>query len=170
MRKFLSDHGMLHQTSCPDTPQQNGVTERKNRTLLAITRALIIESRVPIFFWPKAIATATYLTNRLPSKPLHYQTPFDTLSSFVSIPSYHSLPPRVFGCVVYVHLPQRLALNLNPGLLNVFFLVTGLTKRGIDALILFIIGFTLLWIVISLNSPITTPSLVLRGRMLVVRT
>ena len=42
--------------------------------------------------------------------------------------------------------------NLNLGLLNVFSLVTGLTKRGIAALILFIIGFTLLWIVISLNN------------------
>ena len=105
---------MLHQTSCPDTPQQNGIAEHKNRTLLEITQALLIESRAPASFWPEAIATATYLTNRLPSKPLQYKTPLETLGSFVSLPSSHSLPPRIFGCVVYVHLPKQTRTKLEP--------------------------------------------------------
>ena len=97
---------MLHQTSCPDTPQQNGIVERKNRTLLEITRALLIKSHALAFFWPEAIATTTYLTNRLPLKPLQYKIPLETLGSFVSLPSSHSLPPHIFGCVVYVHLSK----------------------------------------------------------------
>lgn len=107
LKQKLSGHGVIHQTTCLDTPQQNGVVEQKNRALLHITRALIIESCFPTSFWPEAIATATYLTNNLPSKPLQCKTHLDTLRSFVSIPSSHSLPPRVFGFVVYVHLPPK---------------------------------------------------------------
>jgi transposase InsO family protein len=106
MKQFISDHGMLHQTTCSNTPQQNGVAKRKNRILLEITRALMIESHVPVHFWPEAIATATYLTNRLPTKALDFQTPRDTLSYHAPSFSSHSLPPRVFGCVVYVHLSK----------------------------------------------------------------
>ena len=130
MSQFLSVHGMLHQTSCHDTPQKNGVAERKNRTLLTITRAFIIESRVPISFCAEAIATATYLTNCLPFKPLHYKTPLDTLSSFVSIPSYHSLfPPRVFGCVVYVHLPQKACTKFESRAVKCVFLGYGVNHK-----------------------------------------
>ena len=46
MKNFILEHGMLHQTTCPDTPQQNGVAERKSRTLLNISRALMFESHV----------------------------------------------------------------------------------------------------------------------------
>ena len=47
---FLSTNGLIHQTSCSDTPQQNGVIEQKNCTLLALTVALMIESHVPHYF------------------------------------------------------------------------------------------------------------------------
>ena len=93
MKQFISYHGMLHQTSCPDTPQQNGVAKLKNRTLLEITRAFLLESNTHASYWPEAIAMATYLTNRLPPKPLHYKTPFHTLGTFITLHSYHSLPP-----------------------------------------------------------------------------
>ena len=98
---------MLHQNTCPDTPQQNKVIERKNCILLEITLALIIESHVPVHFWPSTIATATYFTNRIPTKVLNYKTFIYTLSSHVTFPSSYSLPPHVFGYVVYVHLPKR---------------------------------------------------------------
>ena len=105
---------MLHQTTCPNTPQQNGVAERKHRILLEITRALMIESHVPVHFWLGAIATATYLINCLPTKALDFQTPRDTLSSHVPSFSSHSLPPRVFGCVVYVHLSKQARNKFEP--------------------------------------------------------
>lgn len=121
MKQFLSDHGIIHQTSCPDTPQQNGIAERKNRTLLKITRALLIESKAPASFWPEALATATYLTNRLLSKPLHYKTPLDTLK-FLS-PYLHLIPYLPVSLVAllmftFLNTPR---LNLNLGQLSVSF-------------------------------------------------
>lgn len=130
MKRFIIDHGLLHQTTCPYTPQQNGVAERKNRTLLEITRALMIESHVPVHFWPEAIATATYLTNRLPTKPLNYDTPLDILETHVPIPSSHSLPPRVFGCIVYVHLQKGVRTKLEPRAVKCVFLGYGVNQKG----------------------------------------
>ena len=130
MKHFITNHGLIHQTTCPDTPQQNGVVERKNQNLLEITRSLMFESRVPASYWPKALATATYLTNHLPTKALHFQTPLDTLKTHVPIPSSHSLPPRVFGYVVYVHLPKRFHTKLEPRAIKCVFLGYGNTKRG----------------------------------------
>src|SRR5688572_17116711 len=121
---------MIHQTSCPNTPQQNGVAEQKNRTLLEIARALLIESHKPAHFWPEAISTATYLTNRLPSKPLAYKTPLATLGSFVSLPSHHSLPSRIFGCVVFVHLPKQSRNKLEPRALKCVFVGYGIHQKG----------------------------------------
>ena len=129
IKEFLLDHGMLHQTSCLDTLQQNGITERKNRTLLEITRALLIESHALASFWPEAIATTTYLTNCLPLNPLQYKTPLETLGSFVPPPSSHSLPPRIFGCVVYVYLPKQNKTKLEPRVIKcVFFWLWGESK------------------------------------------
>ena len=67
MKSFFQTKGIIHQTTCPHTPEQNGVAERKNRILLEITRALLIESQTPKFFWPEALVTAAYLINRLPT-------------------------------------------------------------------------------------------------------
>ena len=121
---------MLQQTSYPDTPQQKGIAKRKNRTLLEITHALLIESHALTSFWPEASATATYLTNYLPSKPLKYKTPFETLGSFVSLPSSHSLPPRIFGCVVYVHLSKQNRTKLEPRVIKCVSLGYEVNQKG----------------------------------------
>ena len=130
MKQFINAHGLIHQTTCPNTPQQNGVAERKNRTLLEITRPLMFESRVPASYWPEAHATATYLTNRLPTKALHFQTPLDTLKTHHEVSSLHSLPPRVFGCVVYAHLSTRTRNKLKPRAVKCVFLGYGTTQKG----------------------------------------
>lgn len=90
----------------------------------------MIESHVPVHFWPEAIATATYLTKRLPTKPLNYNTPLNTLGSHVSIPSSHSLPPRVFGCIVYVHLQKGVRTKLEPRAVKCVFLGYGVNQKG----------------------------------------
>ena len=74
IKQYFPEHGLIHQTSCSNTPQQNGVAKRKNHTLLEISRALMFEARMLARFWPEAIAIATYLTNRLPTKSLQFQT------------------------------------------------------------------------------------------------
>ena len=58
--KFLFISSLIHQTTCLNTPQQSGVTERKNRTLLEITQALMFKAHIPTHFRPEAIVTPTY--------------------------------------------------------------------------------------------------------------
>ncbi|RVW72247.1 Retrovirus-related Pol polyprotein from transposon TNT 1-94 [Vitis vinifera] len=98
---FMSHHGILHQSSCAHTPQQNGVAERKNRHLVETARTLLLHSHVPFRFWGDAILTACYLINRMPSSVLHDQIPHSLL--FPDQPPYF-LPPRVFGCTCFVHI------------------------------------------------------------------
>jgi len=78
-KSYLSAEGILHQTSCPDTPPQNGVAERKNRHLLEVARSLMYTMNVPKFLWSEAVMTATHLINRMPSKVLGMRTPCEVL-------------------------------------------------------------------------------------------
>ena len=67
-QEFLQENGILSQRSCPSTPQQNGVAERKNRHLLDVVRTIMLNSFVPSHFWCKALSTVVHLINRLPSR------------------------------------------------------------------------------------------------------
>ncbi|KAL5777431.1 hypothetical protein ACOSP7_010357 [Xanthoceras sorbifolium] len=100
-QNYLQQKGIMSQRSCPYTPQQNGVVERKNRHLLDMVRTLLIESSVPSKFWVEALSIAVYLINRLPTQTLQYDSPY--LHLFGSHPEYQSL--HTFGCVCFVHLP-----------------------------------------------------------------
>ncbi|RVX05810.1 Retrovirus-related Pol polyprotein from transposon TNT 1-94 [Vitis vinifera] len=98
---FMSHHGILHQSSCAHTPQQNGVAERKNRHLVKTARTILLHGNVPFRFWGDVVLTACYLINRMPSSVLHDQIPHSLL--FPDQPLYF-LPPRVFGCTCFVHI------------------------------------------------------------------
>ena len=62
---FLCNQGIRRQFTCRYTPQQNGVAERKNRTLVNIARALMTEKNKPLYYWAEAINTTNYILNRL---------------------------------------------------------------------------------------------------------
>jgi len=64
----LKSHGILYQTSCAYTPQQNRVAERKNRHLFETTHTLLIHGEVPQKFWDDVILSACYLVNHMTSK------------------------------------------------------------------------------------------------------
>ncbi|GMI79954.1 hypothetical protein HRI_001664700 [Hibiscus trionum] len=102
--EFFIDKGIVHISSCVDTPQQNGIAERKNRHLLEVTRALMLSNNVPHYLWGEALLTSTYLINRMPSKVLNFQTPRDVFLSFFPSfkPMNSNLPLRIFGCTVFV--------------------------------------------------------------------
>lgn len=102
---FFSDNGIIHQTSCPHTPQQNGVIERKHRTLLEASRALMFQSNIPIRFWGDCLLTAAYIINILPFKIRNNKSPFELLYGFP--PNYSHL--KTFGYLFYatVPIPQR---------------------------------------------------------------
>ena len=85
----------------------------------------MFEAHVPAQFLLEAIATATYLTNRLPKKALHFLTPLETLQTHTTIPSSHFLPPQVFCCIVYVHLPKQARKKLEPRAVKCVFIGMG---------------------------------------------
>ena len=82
-------------------PQQNGVTERKNRHLIETARTLLLHSHVLFRFLGDDVLTTCYLINRMPSYVLHDQIPHSLL--FPDQPLYF-LPPHVFGCTCFVHI------------------------------------------------------------------
>ncbi|GKA22579.1 putative ribonuclease H-like domain-containing protein [Tanacetum coccineum] len=80
------------------TPQQNGVAERKNRTLIEAARTMLADSMLPTMFWTEAVSTACYVLNRvLVTKP-HNKTPYELVSG--KVPNISHLKP--FGCLVTI--------------------------------------------------------------------
>ena len=75
LQKYLEGHGIIHQTICSNTPQQNGVAERKNWHLLEVARASLIAAKIPISYWGEAVTSAVYLINRVPFNSIDFQTP-----------------------------------------------------------------------------------------------
>ena len=74
--KFLEKHGIRAQYTMPGTPQQNGIAERRNRTLMEMVRSMMSYSSVPISLWGEALKTAMYILNRVPGKAVP-KTPFE---------------------------------------------------------------------------------------------
>jgi transposase InsO family protein len=77
--EFFKQRGILHQTTCVYTSEQNGVSKRKNRHLLEVTRVLLFQNNVPKIVWSDAVLTATCLINRLPSAKLNFKSPLEIL-------------------------------------------------------------------------------------------
>ena len=96
--KFLEEKGITRETSAPRTPQQNGVAERMNQTLIGGARALIHHSGMSKGFWSEAMNVAVHVINRAPRKSLGWRTPYELL--FGRTPEVSYL--RVFGCRAWV--------------------------------------------------------------------
>jgi hypothetical protein len=123
---FLHHKGIVSQRSCPYTPQQNGVAERKNRHLLDVVRTLLLESSVPSKFWVEALSTAVYLINRLPSQVLNLDSPYYRL--YHQHPSYLNL--HTFGCVCFVHLPPHERHKLSAQSVKCAFMGYSISHKG----------------------------------------
>jgi transposase InsO family protein len=97
MAEFFNSRGIAHHTSCVETPQQNGIVERKYQHILSTCRAIMFQSAIPIVFWSYAISHSVYLINRLPSLKLHNISPYELL--YGKKPYFSSL--KVFCCLMY---------------------------------------------------------------------
>ena len=94
-----SESGIGRYKTIPYAPQQNGVVERMNRTILERVRSILNESGLPKVFWAEAVNTAVYVINRSPSSGIGDKVPEEVWSK--SVPKLDHL--RRFGCVCYYH-------------------------------------------------------------------
>ena len=99
---ILQSQGILHQTTIPHHPQQNGKAKRKNRTLMDVARSMLKTANLPNTFWEEAVATTCYLQNRLPTTTLSSQTPFKKWSGIK--PDLSHL--KIFGSTTYSYVPD----------------------------------------------------------------
>lgn len=74
---FLKKSGIGRRLTVMHTPEQNGVAERKNRTLVEMARCLLIQSNLPPSFWGEAVNAANYIRNRCPTSSLGSKTPYE---------------------------------------------------------------------------------------------
>ncbi|GKE58201.1 retrovirus-related pol polyprotein from transposon TNT 1-94 [Tanacetum coccineum] len=101
VNKALTDYyvsvGITHKKTVQRTPQQNGVVERRNRTLVEATRTMMIFSKAPLHLWAEAVATAGYTQNRSLIHTLHNKTPYELVHD--KKPDLSFL--RIFGALCY---------------------------------------------------------------------
>ncbi|GKD69550.1 retrovirus-related pol polyprotein from transposon TNT 1-94, partial [Tanacetum coccineum] len=97
LRAYYEEVRISHQTSVARTPQQNGVVERRNRTLVEAARTMLIFSKAPLFLWAEAVATACYTQNRSLIRKRHNKTPYELLHDRKPDLSYL----HVFGALCY---------------------------------------------------------------------
>ncbi|RVW24539.1 Retrovirus-related Pol polyprotein from transposon TNT 1-94 [Vitis vinifera] len=90
---FCQEAGIVHQLTAPYSPQQNGISERKNRTVMEMARCMLFEKKLPKLLWAEAVNTSVYLLNRLPTKSVQSKTPIEAW--FGVKPSVKHL--KVFG-------------------------------------------------------------------------
>ncbi|CAL8087744.1 unnamed protein product [Prunus armeniaca] len=101
--RLCEEAGIQRQFSMAYTPQQNGVVERKNRTVVEMAKAMLHEKELPYYLWAEAVHIAVYLLNRCPTKALRNKTPFEAYST--RKPGVAHL--KVFGSVCFVHKPAE---------------------------------------------------------------
>ena len=110
MEEYLDDDGIKHEFSAPYSPQQNGVAERKNRTLIELARTMLDEYKTSDRFWAEAINTACHASNRLYLHTLLKKTPYELLTSNRPNFSYY----RVFGSKCFILNKKQRSSKFSP--------------------------------------------------------
>lgn len=118
MVNTFSALGIHHQLSCPRTPGQNFLVERKRRNVTELGQTMLFHSGVPKRFWVETFGSAVWLINRLPSRVLDMHSPFAKLFNIQSDDS--SL--RVFGCQCFPYLHEYVKTKFDPRLLPCVFM------------------------------------------------
>jgi transposase InsO family protein len=126
---FLEEEGIKHEFSSPYTPQQNGVVERKNRTLLDIARTMLDEYKTLDQFWVEAINTAYYSINRLYLHRILKKTSYELLTSKKPNVSYF----RVFGSKYFILIKRCRNSKVAPKAVEGFYLVMTQTQGHIES-------------------------------------
>lgn len=99
-QSYCQQHGIRQRLTVPHNPQQNGIAERKNRSLMNMARSMLKIAGLPSSFWEEAVATSCYLQNRVYTRSIK-AIPYTLW--YGQKPDYASL--RIFGCTAYAHVP-----------------------------------------------------------------
>jgi hypothetical protein len=107
---FCKSTEIRRELTVPHNPQQNGVAERKNRSIEETVKALMNDQGLSMYLWGEATMTSIHVQNRSPHRILKDMTPEKTFSG--KKPSVEHL--RIFGCPVYIHIPKDKRKKLEP--------------------------------------------------------
>ena len=122
---FLST-GVIHQVSCPYTPEQTGMVERRHRVIRELGMTMLFHSCAPLFIWVEAFTTAVYLINRLPSSSINFETPYFKLHH--THPDYSSL--RIFGSKCFPCTWDTRVNKFDPKTVPCIFVGYSITHKG----------------------------------------
>jgi len=130
--KFCEKQGIKHNFSAPRTPQQNGVVERKNRSLEELAKTLLNATDLPKDFWADAVCTTCYVFNRVLIRPILKNTPYELFKG--RKPNISHL--KVFGCKCFILNNGKNNLGkFDPKRMRVSFLVTHCIVMHIEYII-----------------------------------
>jgi transposase InsO family protein len=104
---FYKQHGIIHETTAPYSPEMNGKAERKNRTLTELVVAIMLTSGAASHWWGEIILTVCYVLNRVP-KSKEMVSPYEKLKKRQPNLSYL----RTWGCLAYVRIPDPKRVKL----------------------------------------------------------
>ncbi|KAH9687889.1 Integrase catalytic domain-containing protein [Citrus sinensis] len=100
--KYCAEEGVMRHRIVRLTPQQNGLAEKMNRTLMERVRCMLVQTNLPKSLWAEILLTACYLVNLSPSSAIEFKTPYERWTG--QLANYGDL--RVFGCTAYIHVSQ----------------------------------------------------------------
>ena len=123
---YLKKEGITHEFTVLRSPEQNGVAERLNRTLLEAVRSMLVGAQLSQGFWAEALTTAVYLRNRSLTKSVNGSKPYEAWSG--RKPAVIHL--KVFGCVTYAHIPKEERRKLDVKAKRCVLLGYGITVKG----------------------------------------
>ncbi|KAE8735514.1 hypothetical protein F3Y22_tig00000340pilonHSYRG00533 [Hibiscus syriacus] len=107
--KYCEEQGIKRLLTAPYSPQQNGVAERKNRTILDMVRSMLNSKYMPKEFWAEAVQCTVYVQNQCPHAKLVNQIPQEAWSGRKPTVSHF----KVFGSVAYAHVPDQRRIKLD---------------------------------------------------------
>jgi transposase InsO family protein len=109
-KDFCREATIKRELTTPYNPQRNGVAKRKNRLIIEATKVMIHDQSLHMHLWAKASSTVVYVQNRSPHKILGNKTHEEVFTGKKPKVSYL----RIFGCPVYIHVPEEKRTKLEP--------------------------------------------------------
>ena len=123
---YLDQCKIRRQLTCPNTPQQNDVVERKNKHMVEICRSMLHAKNVPGRFLVECMRTTTYIINRLPQPKMEFMSPFKKLWNMKPIVSHF----KAFSCACYVFVPDHLYSKFDKKAIRYIFVGYDENKKG----------------------------------------